>query len=205
MQSAVARAQSAAQRIAPVAFAVERYEERDPHPGGQEAFVVRVQFPWHRQPMVPVKIEVTHDEPVILPAPHCAIRHGYEESLEAEIRTYSLEEICAEKLRSTQQTLARLQQRGWTRSRARDYYDLWRLVCEPDGRIDWDRVSTVLPSKCSLRDVVIASADDVFDGRLLDDARRTWTRTLGPFVPELPDVETVIAELRDHLAGLLRF
>ena len=42
-----------------------RYRERDPHPGEQEAFVVGVQFPWHPQPLCRIKIEVTHDEPVL--------------------------------------------------------------------------------------------------------------------------------------------
>lgn len=204
IRAAVARAQAAAHEIAPLTFTVERYEERDPHPGGQEAFVVRVQFPWQHQPLVPVKIEITHDEPVLLPAPHHPVQHGYEESLEAQIRTYSLEEICAEKLRATQQTLAKLEKRGWTRSRARDYYDLWHLAREPAGRIDWDQVSAVLPEKCRLREVVIHSADDIFNERLLDEVRRSWNRTLGPFVADLPPAETVIAELRARLAGLLR-
>ena len=204
IRSAIARAQTAAHEIAPITFTIERYEERDPHPGGQEAFVVRVQFPWQRQPIVPVKIEVTHDEPVVLPAPHRPIRHGYDESLAGSVRTYSLEEICAEKLRSTQQTLAKLERRGWTRSRSRDYYDLWYLVRESTG-IDWTRVSSVLPEKCRLREVAITSVDEILDERLLDEVRGSWDRTLGPFVANLPAVDTVIADLREHLRGLLRF
>jgi len=33
----------------------ERYLERDPHPQGQEAFTVRVQFPWQQSPLKPDK------------------------------------------------------------------------------------------------------------------------------------------------------
>jgi len=117
IRAAVDAAQAEARKLAPIAMTVERYEERDPHPGGQEAFIVRVQFPWQPRPMVPVKLEITHDEPVLLTAPATPIVHGYEETLEVAIRTYDLEEICAEKLRSTRQTHAKLNTRGWARAR----------------------------------------------------------------------------------------
>jgi hypothetical protein len=204
IRSSITRAEQEVQEIAPVRFTVERYEEREPHPAGQEAFIVRAQFPWQRQPVVPVKIEVTHDEPVLLPAPPSAVRHGYGESLDAQVRTYGLEEICAEKLRATQQTLEKLKVHGWTRSRARDYYDLWYLVRAPDTNIDWDRVSSIVGEKCRLRNVQLESVDDIFDGLLLTEVRNTWDRTLGPFVPNLPTADVVIYELRDHLAALLR-
>jgi len=189
IRSAIMHAEQQVQQIAPVRFTTERYEEREPHPAGQEAFIVRAQFPWQRQPMVPVKIEITHDEPVLLPAPHGTVRHGYSEALDAQVRTYSLEEICAEKLRATQQTLAKLKARGWTRSRARDYYDLWHLAREPDANIDWDRVSSVVGEKCRLRNVQLESVDEIFDGLLLTEVRNTWDRTLGPFVPNLPTAD----------------
>jgi predicted nucleotidyltransferase component of viral defense system len=204
IRAAITRAEQEVQEIAPVRFTVERYEEREPHPAGQEAFIVRAQFPWQRQPMVPVKIEVTHDEPVLLPALPSTVRHGYGEALDAQVRTYSLEEICAEKLRATQQTLEKLKARGWTRSRARDYYDLWYLVRGPATNIDWDRVSSIVGEKCRLRNVQLESVDDIFDGLLLTEVRNTWERTLGPFVPNLPTADIVIDELRDHLAALLR-
>lgn len=203
VQAAVNAARSAARQLAPVGMTVERYEEREPHPGGQEAFIVRVQFPWQRQPMVPVKIEVSHDEPVLLPAPPRAVVHGYEERLEASVRTYGLEEICAEKLRSTRQTQAKLAARGWARPRARDYYDLWHLVRLEPGRVDWTQVSAVLPRKCAHRRVTIESVADVFEAGLLDEVRATWEGTLGPFVPELPDVETVLTGTRERLERLL--
>lgn len=205
IRKAIARAEQAAREFAPLAFTVERYEERDPHPGGQEAFIVRAQFPWQRQPMVPVKIEVTHDEPVLLSSGRKPVHHGYEETIDANVRSYCLEEISAEKLRSTQQTLAKLTARGWTRPRARDYYDLWHLVREPEARLSWERVSAVLPEKCRVREVHLASVEQVFEARLIDEVRATWERTLGPFVPQLPDIDTVLAELRERLSVLLRF
>lgn len=166
---------------------------------------MRAQFPWQRQPMIPVKIEVTHDEPVLLPADRQPVHHGYDETLDAAVRTYSLEEVCAEKLRATQQTLAKLTARGWSRPRARDYFDLWHLVREPEDRMNWESVSAVLPAKCAKREVILTSVEQVFDGRLIEEVRATWQRTLEPFVPDLPQVETVLDELRDRLLSLLSF
>ncbi len=203
--AAISAAQKAARELTPLTFTVERYEGRDPHPSGQEAFVVRVEFPWQRQPVVPVKVEVTHDEPLLLPAPPRPITHGYDERLDVSVRTYSLEEIAAEKLRSTRQTHARLVARGWARSRARDYYDLWHLVRQASGRINWSQVSAVLPDKCALRQVAIAGIDDIFASAVVEEVRATWERTLGPFVTDLPKVETVFAETRAALERVLVF
>jgi predicted nucleotidyltransferase component of viral defense system len=154
--------------------------------------------------MVPVKIEITHDEPVLLPAAPMPVVHGYEETLEAMVRAYDLAEICAEKLRSTRQTQAKLTARGWARPRGRDFYDLWHLVRLDAGRVDWSRVAEILPRKCAHRAVTISSLDDVFEPALLEEVRATWERTLGPFVPDLPDVERVLAETRERLEALLR-
>lgn len=202
---AVAAAQTAVRDLAPVTMSVERHVERDPHPGGQEAFIVRIQFPWQRTPMVPVKLEITHDEPVLLQAPPQDVHHGYDEPFTVAVRAYSLEEVCAEKLRSARQTQAKLAEKGWARSRGRDFYDLWRLGKLPEGRIDWAQVAAVLPAKCKLRDVTITSIEDVFHTGLLDEVRLAWEKTVGPFVPDLPDVEVVLAEARAHLSIVLTF
>src|SRR5262249_4792388 len=130
------------------------------------------------------------------------VAHGYGEPFDVAIRTYSLEEIAAEKLRSTRQTQARLAARGWVRPRARDYFDLWHLVRLP-GTIDWGRVSSILPQKCAHRNVTITSVADLFDAKLLDEVRATWARTLGPFVADLPDVDRVLSDLRHRLDQLL--
>ena len=203
IRAAMGTAQAAARRLAPMTITVERYEERAPHPGGQEAFTVRVQFPWQRQPMVLVKIEVTDDEPVLLPAMRMPVRHGYDEPLDLAICTYAIEEICAEKLRSIRQTHAKLATQGWARSRGRDYYDLWHITRLGEGRVDWANVREILPRKCAHRHVTIASVADLFEPALLEEVRAAWVRTLGPFVPELPDVEKVFAETRERLETVL--
>jgi predicted nucleotidyltransferase component of viral defense system len=204
LRAAIGCAEEAARKLAPLVFTLERGTEREPHPGGQETFVVRAQFPWQSQPIVPVKIEIAQDEPVLLPAPPRAVAHGYGEPFEASVRTYGLEEICAEKLRSTRQTHAVLAANGWARSRAQDYYDLWHLVRAGRETIDWSSVAAILPAKCAHRGVALRSVRDVFEPQLLEEIRATWQRTLVPFVRELPPVDRVLTETREDLEALLR-
>lgn len=88
----------------PFTIQMERYVERDPHPGGQEAFIVRVRFPWQREPHCRIKLEITHEEPVLLTPDSRPLIHGYEEELAVQLRCYRLEEIVVEKMRSLLQT-----------------------------------------------------------------------------------------------------
>jgi len=115
---------------APVEITCERYTERQPHPGGQEAFAIRARLPWQRQAQTRVMVEVTMDERVLKPPTMRPVIHGYDEPLDAAVLVYALEEIVAEKLRAILQHVAKLDERGWSRSRARDYYDLWRILGE---------------------------------------------------------------------------
>ena len=109
---------------APVEISCERYSESQPHPGGQEAFTIRARFPWQRRPQTRVMVEVSVDEKVLKPIQKREVIHEYGEPLEARIQVYALEEVVAEKLRAILQHVEKLEERGWSRSRARDYYDL---------------------------------------------------------------------------------
>jgi uncharacterized protein len=186
-----------------VGLELERIALKLPHPGGQDAFVVRVQYPWQPHPMVNIKLELTHDEPVLLAAQPLPVAHGYDEPLEPSVSSYCLEEIAAEKLRATRQTIQKLDAKGWARSRGRDFYDLLHLARRDHVR--WDEVSRVLPEKCARRDVEIRSIDDIFDPRLLQEVRAQWKGTLGAFVPSLPDVDSVLRETRERLEAVLTF
>ena len=54
MEQSIRQACEAAVRLldeyAPVEIACERYAEREPHPGGKEAFTIRARFPWQTAP-----------------------------------------------------------------------------------------------------------------------------------------------------------
>jgi len=115
------------QERGPFRVEMERLRLRDPHPHRQDAFVVRVQFPAHREALCRLKVEITRDEAVLLPPQQRALLHEFpDEKVEAGLWCYALEEIVAEKLRALLQSHARLRHRGWGASRVcRDYYDLW--------------------------------------------------------------------------------
>jgi predicted nucleotidyltransferase component of viral defense system len=105
------------------------------HPGDQKAFIIHVQFPEQRQALCRLKVEITIDEPILLPIETRPILHGFSEELDAKVFAYSLIEITAEKLRALLQSKARLQARGWGASRVcRDYYDLWNLLRQDNGQ-----------------------------------------------------------------------
>jgi predicted nucleotidyltransferase component of viral defense system len=179
------------------AFTLEasRYFERDPHPFGQEAFVIRVRFPWHPSPLCRVKLEISHDEPVLMNPDSRLLIHGYEESLHVNIKCYQLEEIIAEKLRCLLQTQEKLVARGWNRPRARDYYDLWRILTAFAAQIDRTLVPSLLERKCAHRNVGYTNIDDFFAEELTSEARTHWDRNLRPFVSQLPSCDIVLSEL----------
>ena len=188
---------------APVDIVCERYAEAQPHPGGQEAFTIRCRFPWQREPLTRIKVEITFDEPILRPLQPRSILHDYEEPLRATVRTYALEEIVAEKLRAILQHIERLEERGWSRSRARDYYDLWRIMEAYSDELDLSGFVSFLHEKCAARGVGFHGADSFFREAMMSYVARTWEQWLGQLVPDLPSYDTVIQELRPRIDRLL--
>ena len=120
------------------------------------------------------------DEKVLKPALVRPVIHDYGEPLEAKVQTYALEEIVAEKLRAILQHVGKLEQRGWSRSRARDYYDLWSVLRTYQDQMDLSDFPAFLQQKCAVRDVVFTGPDDFFPERILAYTEETWIRWLGP-------------------------
>jgi len=174
---------------------------KQPHPGEQKAYLVRVQFPEQRQPLCRLKVEITVDEPILTPVDIRPVLHGFDEFLDIQIPVYSLTEITAEKLRALIQSRARLHERGWGASRVcRDYYDLWNLLQVPGVRSP-DLVP-LLGQKCAVRNVTFASPNDFISDDLLTVARSEWTEQLLPFVPDAPQVEELLPQVRDLILAI---
>ena len=197
------RTASLLDEYAPVEIVCERYTEREPHPGGQEAFTIRLRLPWQRTPQTRVMVETAVDEKVLKPAQKRSIIHEYGESLEAEVQVYALEEIVAEKLRAILQHVEKLHERGWSRSRARDYYDLWRVLGAYQDQLDLSDFSSFLRAKCTIRNVSFSGPDDFFEKTMLNYVEKTWEQWLGHLIPDLPDFATVIGALRPMIALLV--
>ena len=188
---------------APVEIICERYTERDPHPGGQEVFMIRARLPWHRAPQTRVMIETALDEKILKPVQKRSIIHEYGEPLQVKILVYALEEIVAEKLRAILQHVQMLQERGWARSRARDYYDLWRVLDTYQNQLHLSDFFYFLHAKCAIRNVMFNYPDDFFEKTMLRYVEKTWERWLGPLIPDLPDFATLIDDLQPRIALLV--
>ncbi len=207
MEDAMLKAcDTAVQRLdeyAPMEITCERYTEKIPHPGGQEAFSIRARLPWQRSIHTRVMIEVSMDEKVLKPAARRTIIHDYGEPLDAQVRVYCLEEIVAEKLRAILQHIEKLQERGWSRPRARDYYDLWRVLGTYKDHMDLTDFVPFLREKCDLRGVAFDGPGDFFEETMLCYVEKTWEQWLGTLVPDLPPYATVIGQLRSQIEVLL--
>jgi len=174
---------------------------KEPHPGGQAAYVVRVQFPGQRQPLCRLKVEITVDEPVLLPVERRPLRHGFDEELPATLRVYALAEIVAEKLRALLQSARHLRERGWGASRVcRDYYDLWSVLRRGD-RQDGS-IPDLVRRKSDLRGVTFSSPQDFLAEELLNVARREWQAQLLPFLLQPVTVERVLSDLQTLIPAL---
>lgn len=193
-----------AQVFSPLKLEAERYTEKDPHPGEQEAFIVRGKFPWQREFLIKAMIEITVDEPVKIKPAKKQIIHGYGENIAQEIMVYSLEEIMAEKMRAILQHLQKLKQRGWSRSRARDYYDLWRILNHYPNRLNKEILPNLFLEKCKIRNIDFAGPEEFFEKSLLDYVSKTWEEWLGPLVSELPPFNLVINNLRQDIFNLFK-
>ena len=201
MQSAVDATQALLFERGPFVVSLERLVLREPHPGGQDGFTVRVRFPSHREPLCRLKVEVTNDEEVVLPPIMRSLLHRYPPELSAAWRCYPLEEIVAEKLRALLQSRARLRDRGWGASRVcRDYYDLWYIFCR--GGISTVRLPELLARKCLTRKVTFGSPADFLAPELLAVAHAEWDRQLRPFVPGRPSATQVLNDLASILSTL---
>jgi predicted nucleotidyltransferase component of viral defense system len=203
IQEACVAAAKLLEEYAPVEIISGRYTEREPHPGGQEAFIIRARLPWQRAPHASAMVEVSMDEPVIRPIEHLKIIHEYGEPLDDRVPVYSLEEIIAEKLRAILQHVEKLQTRGWSRSRARDYYDLWRVFNSYGEKLDLSDFPSFLRGKCSVRGVSFESADDFFQKDMLSYVETTWEQWLGPLVSDLPPFQSVMQGLRPRIEAIV--
>ena len=189
--------------FAEIRLFVERYEERDPHPFDQEAFKVRAQFPWHREPLTTAMIEITMQERILLSPVMKKIIHPYGEQINTPINTYSLEEIILEKHRAILQKTIKLHEKGRDRSRTRDYYDLWRILNTFKPDLFFENFPSLLRQKCAPKNVNFSGVESFFDPLMMEAISRAWKVWLGPLVPDLPECDLVIKELKTMITPLL--
>jgi len=193
------------QHYSPLELMVERYTEKEPHPNAQEAFIVRGKFPWHRQFLARAIIEITIDEPVMVEPLKRQIIHDYGEIISQKVSVYTLEEIIAEKMRAILQHLQKLEERGWSRSRARDYFDLWNVLNHYAGQLKIEILPNLFLEKCKVREVNFAGPEVFFNSTIVNYVAETWDQWLGPLVFELPAFEKVKEDLKQKFFDLFEY
>ncbi|MBI4640870.1 MAG: nucleotidyl transferase AbiEii/AbiGii toxin family protein [Candidatus Tectomicrobia bacterium] len=135
-------------------------------------------------------LDITLDEPVLLPPQHREVMTSLFTHPRPRVLIYALEEILAEKLRSILE-----------RGKARDYYDVWRLLKEKAEAFDWQTVRQVLSEKCRHKSLPQPTVHAFLNPTALDEAAMYWMQDLRGQVPgkSLPIWEAVITELSQLL------
>lgn len=180
-----------------VEFTAEAYKEKAPHPFRQSAHIIRAKFPWQRAPLTRIKFEVSRDERIFQPAKDLAILHEYGENFTQKIQAYALEEIIAEKYRGILQNQQHLQDKGWIRSRVRDFYDLWRILNEFKQTINLTDFKPFFLEKCKIKGVEFKGPEQFFENTgYLEKIKKDWEQYLTVLVHDLPNFDELILRLR---------
>lgn len=116
----------------------------------------------------------------------------YSEDLDFTVVVYTLEEICAEKLRTLLQ-----------RTEPRDLYDAWRILSEQSGQIDAQQLESTLRAKCEHRRLSFTRASAILSTERVARFQGAWERRLGEQMPDIPSFESVARETRRLLRTLL--
>lgn len=203
IHEAIFNAEKQMREYADIKLMLTRYEENEPHPHNQEAFEIKAQFPWAREPLTKVMIEISREELVLLPPASRQIIHDYGEKMDTLVSVYPLEEIIMEKLRAILQHTKKLHEKDWGRSRARDFYDLFCILHTFQDRLSLDQFPSLLMRKCSHRQVSFSNENSFFDEKMLANVKQTWKQWLDPLVQDLPNYQTVIDELRPKISKLI--
>jgi uncharacterized protein len=188
MQAGCALAEERLSAYGPFEVLVERAVHRTPHPDNQIEARIRVRYPWMAGSAVcTLKVEINPEEPVLLTPSDRQLLHAFpDESLEASLPCYRLEEVIAEKLRALLQKRRQLELKGWSANRPRDLYDLQYLYLQAQHPIDWAAVTAILPQKASVRDVSYHGKEDFLDTGVLAGIEASWHTQLSGFIRNLP-------------------
>lgn len=121
---------------------------------------------WHTK----IKLEISTEELLVLPAEKRAIIHPYSDKLTGEINCscYSINEVIAEKLRA-------LKQRSYTAPR--DFYDIYHLT-KMFSEEDWDRLSPVFLKKMKHKNLTYKNPEDLIGESKISNVIRAWKSSI---------------------------
>jgi predicted nucleotidyltransferase component of viral defense system len=141
-----------------------------------------------------VRFDLTWHEPLLDDADSRTVFHPYPDQLPEgmTIRTYSAEELLAEKLRAL-----------YERARPRDLYDVVFLLRNQPDAFELHKVRALFARKCAVKRLAVPSTQALVE--LVTESaelRSEWENMLGHQLPALPDLDTMITELPRLLAWL---
>jgi predicted nucleotidyltransferase component of viral defense system len=139
-----------------------------------------------------IKLDLTADEKLVLPAVRREIFHPYSDRPEAGLWTncYAYEEAFGEKMRALGE-----------RSRPRDLYDVVNLYRHGDSRPTAAVLRDVLTQKCAYKGIALPSVATLEPHRA--DLEAMWTSMLGHQLPALPPVADFWAALPEIFTWLM--
>lgn len=144
-------------------------------------------------------VEISKEEPVVISPLSRKIIHDYEEKFECLIKCYSLEEIISEKLRAILQNTKKYHERGWARSRVRDYYDIWSIFNAYSRDLNIDIIKTTFKKKCEVKGINYHGIEDFFDKEMIIKVYQDWEVWLKPLIRDLPETDIVLSDFRKIL------
>ncbi|MHB1293459.1 MAG: nucleotidyl transferase AbiEii/AbiGii toxin family protein [Anaerolineae bacterium] len=156
---------------------------------------VRAQFTGPLEHPNRLLLDITLDERVLLQPERRLVVTGLFAQPTPRVLTYALEEILAEKARAILE-----------RGKARDYYDVWRLLKEKSVSFVPATSCTTLVAKCAHKGLLPPSIEQFFSVPMLAQAQAYWESDLANQVkPQfLPPWEQVVAELYPLLTAFLQ-
>ncbi len=138
------------------------------------------------QQMQRIKIDLTLDEPVVLPSIIKIVDHPYSDNPAEKISVlaYSYEEVFAEKVRALAQRL-----------RPRDLYDVIHLYRRMDLKPDRQKVYDTLQKKCVLRGIGIPTHAAIQTHENRSFLESEWETQLKHQIQVLPDFQSFLDDL----------
>ena len=131
-----------------------------------------------------VKMDVTRETPLDETSDK-DLQRTYSDYPSFKVKTESIEEIFAEKLRAIIE-----------RTKSRDYYDVWRLT---GLGVNQEKAGRFFRKKCEAKDISFQGIDQLFPKDIAAVLKPYWERELGRLVHPLPRLERVLKDLKSKL------
>lgn len=132
-----------------------------------------------------VKIDITKER-ILDKITEKKLARTYSDYPKFKIKSQTLEEILAEKLRAIVQ-----------RKKSRDYYDVWQLL---KFRVKMKKVERMFRKKCELKGMAFKNKNQIFPDNLTEILKPYWKRELSRLVYPVPELENVLSDLKKKLS-----